>query len=144
MFIGKVLSTKNNFNEFLSKRIINLVENKIEFNSIGSDVKNKNINENIYLSSYRVPTSSINNSYKKFNLLNLYSPKININENDFEFKFAILNKNINDKNANANSKPFSNIDICKFKNYASYVFINNINKQIIYEYNFNFKQMRIL
>ena len=138
-FIGKVLSIKNNFNEFLSKRIINLVENKIEFNSIGFDSK-KNNNENICLSSYRGPSSSINNSYKKYNLPNLYSPKININENDFEFKFAILNKNIND----GKSITFNNIDICKFKSYSLYAFINNINKPNIYEFNFNFKQMRIL
>jgi hypothetical protein len=138
-FIGKVLSIKNNFNKFLSKRIINLVENKIEFNSIGFDSK-KNNNENICLSSYRGPSSSINNSYKKYNLPNLYSPKININENDFEFKFAILNKNIND----GKSITFNNIDICKFKSYSLYAFINNINKPNIYEFNFNFKQMRIL
>lgn len=145
MFIGKVLSIKNNFNEFLSKRIINLVENKIEFSSIGigSDNKNK-INNDICLSSYRGPTSSINNSYKKYNLSNLYSPKISINENDFEFKFAILNINLNDKNANVNSITFNNIDLCKFKSYALYAFINNINKPTIYEFNFNFKQMRIL
>ena len=123
----------------MSKRIINLEENIIEFNSIGSDEKNKNINENIWLSSYRDPISSINNSYKKYNLSNLYSPKININENEFEFKFAILNKNINDKNVNDNSITFNNIDIRKFKSYALYFFINNINKAIIYEFIFNFK-----
>ena len=141
MFISKVLSLKNNFNEFLTKKIINLVENKIEFNSIVSELKNKN-NENICLSTYRGPSSSINNSYKKYNLSNLYSPKISINENDFEFKFAILNKNAND--AKGNNISFNNIDICRFKSYALYVFVNNINKPNIYEFNFNFKQMRIL
>lgn len=140
-FIGKVLSIKNNFNEFLSKKIINIVDNKIEFSSIGPDTsKNKNNNESICLSSYRGPSSSINNSYKKYNLSNLYSPKININENDLEFKFAILNKNINGDN----SIDFNNIDICRFKSYTLYAFINNINKPNIYEFNFNFKQMRIL
>ena len=75
-------------------------------------------------------SSSINNSYKQYYLINFYSSGININENDIEFIFSNLNGN--------------NMDICRFRSYKLFAFINNINKPIIYEFNFNFKQMRIL
>ena len=118
VFIGKALSLKNNFNLFLSKKIINLKNYKIEFPKNNSD----NIKIDI--------SSTINNSYKKYYLFNFYTYKFNINENDIEYVFSSLNQN--------------NIDFCKFKSYIVYVFINNINKPNIYEFNFNFKQMRVL
>ena len=121
LFIGKVLSLKNNLNLLLTKRIVNLENRKIEFTSSKSNdlcEKDKSI------------SLAINNSYKKYYLSNLYSYKIFLTENDFEFSFFCLNEN--------------NIDLCKFKSYTIYAFLNNINKLKIFEYNFNFKQMRIL
>ena len=115
-FIGRVLSLKNNFNLFLTKNIINLNKNKIEFS--------KDIKKDINISS------SINNSFKKYYLSSFYSSKFKINENDVEFMFSCLNQ--------------KDINFCILKSYTIYAFINNINKPNIYEFNFNFKQMRIL
>ena len=116
-FIGRVLSLKNNFNLFLTKNIINRKKNKIEFS--------KDIKKDINISS------SINNSFKKYYLSNLYSSKFNINENDVEFMFSYLSQK-------------NNISFCLLKSFTVYAFINNINKPNIYEFNFTFKQMRIL
>jgi DNA-directed RNA polymerase beta subunit len=104
----------------LEKKIINLENNKIEFSSIISfkeeDTKQSN---------------AINNSYIKYYLLkNNFSSNIEINENDFEFIFSNIIE--------------GSVNICKLKSFTIYAFINNINKPKIYEFNFNFKQMRIL
>ena len=120
VFLGRALSLNNNFNLFLMKKKINLENRKIDFTSKNSDISEKVVGV----------SSSINNSYKQYYLINFYSSGININENDIEFIFSNLNEN--------------NMDICKFKSYKLFAFINNINKPIIYEFNFNFKQMRIL
>ena len=37
-----------------------------------------------------------------------------------------------------------NLSIYRLKNYIIYAFFNNINKPIIYEFNFSFQQMKIL
>ena len=133
IFIGKFLSLKNNYNTFLTKKIINLVNKKISFYS-NLDSKNDNPekekNKNIF---------PINNSYKKYNLSNIYLSKITLNETDLEFIFSSFNDSIYDKN-----KIYSNIDLYKLKSYTLYAFVNNINKPLIYEFNFNFKQMKIL
>ena len=123
LFIGRALSLKKNLNLFLSKKIVNLENKKIEFKStktMDSNVNKKD--KNISL--------AINNSYQKYYLNNLYTYKIFLNENDFEFSFFCLNEN--------------NIDLCKLKSYTIYAFFNNISKPKIFEYNFTFKQMRIL
>ena len=75
-------------------------------------------------------SSSINNFYKKYYLSNYYSSKNCITENDIEFIYSYLNKD--------------NLYFCKFKSYILFAFFNNINKPFIYEFNFNFKQMKIL
>lgn len=122
LFIGKVLSLNNNYNLFLSKKIINLENNKIEFSPRLNSDKPKE--------QEKKKSDSINNSYKKYYLSNNYFSNIDINENDSEFIFTSIDED--------------NINICKLKSYTLYSFINNINKPKIYEFNFNFKQMRIL
>ena len=120
LFIGRVLSIKNNYNLFLTKKIINLENNKIEFSPI---MNFKEENKKI--------SNAINNSYKKYYLINNnHFSGIGINENDYEYIFTNLIE--------------GKINICKLKSYTLYAFINNINKPKIYEFNFNFKQMRIL
>ena len=120
IFICSVLSLKNNINLFLSKKIINLKKSKIEF-----PLNNTNkLDKDIKLSS------SINNFYKKYYLSNYYSSKNCITEIDIEFIYSYLNKD--------------NLYFCKFKSYILFAFFNNINKPFIYEFNFNFKQMKIL
>ena len=120
-FIGKNLSLRNNLNLFLRKKIIN--ENiKFDFNDSRKSDLNNNINIGII--------SSINNSYYKYYLKNFYTPKININEDDYKFIFTIFNGD--------------NLNKFKFKSYVLYVFINNVNKPEIYEFKFNFRQMKVL
>ena len=122
IFLGKTLSLKNNLKIFLSKKKVNLENKKSVISSKNTNISEKPIK--IFTSSF------IKDSYKEYFLISHYSSGINITENDIEFIFYCLNEN--------------NLDICKFKSYTLFVFINNINKPIIYEFNFNFKQMRIL
>ena len=120
LFIGRVLSINNNYNLFLTKKIINIENNKIEFSPI--------IN---FKEEEKEMSNAINNSYKKYYLINNnHFSGIGINENDYEYIFSNLIE--------------GKINICKLKSYTLYAFINNINKPKIYEFNFNFKQMRIL
>ena len=94
---------------------------KIQFN----DSRKTNLN-NIKIGII----STLNNSYNKYYLKNFYTSKININEDEYKFIFTIFNGN--------------NLNKYKFSSYILYVFINNVNKPEIYEFKFNFRQMRVL
>ena len=119
-FLGRNLSLKSNLNLFLRKKMMN--ENiKIQFN----DSRKTNLN-NIKIGII----STLNNSYNKYYLKNFYTSKININEDEYKFIFTIFNGN--------------NLNKYKFSSYILYVFINNVNKPEIYEFKFNFRQMRVL
>jgi hypothetical protein len=119
-FLGRNLSLKSNLNLFLRKKMMN--ENiKIQFN----DSRKTNLN-NIKIGII----STLNNSYNKYYLKNFYTSKININEDEYKFIFTIFNGN--------------NLNKYKFSSYILYVFINNVNKPEIYEFKFNFRQMKVL
>ena len=119
-FIGRNLSLRNNLNLFLRKNIIN-ENNKFEFKD------SKQINDS---EIYNNILQALNNPWLKYYLNNFYTTKININEDDYKFIFSIINGN--------------NFNIYRFKSYTLYVFINSINKPEIYEFKFNFRQMKVL
>ena len=67
---------------------------------------------------------------KKYHLYDVNSYEINLNENCHEFIFMFSNG--------------LNLSIYKFKSFILYAFFININKPVIYEFNFNYQQMKIL
>jgi hypothetical protein len=71
-----------------------------------------------------------NTKIYKYYLNDLYLYEMNLNENCFEFKFLVSNNN--------------NLYSYKLKSYSLYAFLSNINRPVIYEFNFNFQQMKIL
>jgi len=84
-------------------------------------INNSKINDN---------NSFLNTKIYKYYLNDLYFYQMNYNENCFEFKFLMSNNN--------------NLYSYKLKSYSLYAFLSNINKPAIYEFNFNFHQMKIL
>ena len=84
-------------------------------------INNSNINDNNF---------ALNTKIYKYYLNDLYFYEINFNENCFEFKFLMSNNN--------------NLYSYKLKSYSLYAFLSNINKPVIFEFNFNFHQMKIL
>ena len=71
-----------------------------------------------------------NTKIYKYYLNDLYLYEMNLNENCFEFKFLVSN--------------YNNLYSYKLKSYSLYAFLSNINRPVIYEFNFNFQQMKIL
>ena len=117
-FMNEILSIRNKSAKNVIKKK-NYFLSKVELNTDFDD-NNKNIFEN----------NMIPNSIHKFHLFNSYSYEINLNENCYEFIFLFSN-NIN-------------LSIYKLKSYILYVFLTNINKPVIYEFNFNYLHMKIL
>ena len=99
--------------------------NKIN-NNFFSKVKTYFKNNNNDLFSNNIIPNTIN----KCHLSNSYSYELNLNENCYEYIFLYSNN--------------VNISIYKLKSYILYVFVTNINKPIIYEFNFNYQHMKIL
>ena len=80
--------------------------------------------------NYIPQTMGIQTKIKKCYLSELYSYEISLNDNCYEFLFIHSN--------------YLNLSLYKLKSYTLYAFYTNINKPVIYEFNFNFQQMKIL
>ena len=119
-FMNGVLSIRNRTPRNL-KRNNNYFLSKIKLKTDFND----NYKDNYFLQN-RIISTSIN----KYHLTNSYSYEMNLNENCYEFTFLFSNN--------------VNISIYKLKSYILYVFFTNINKPVIYEFNFNYQQMKIL
>jgi hypothetical protein len=113
--MGGILSIKKK-----NKKNINyFLSNKKKIRKITNN--NSKINDNSFLPNTKI---------YKYYLNDLYFYEMNFNENCFEFKFLMSNNN--------------NLYSYKLKSYSLYAFLSNINKPVIYEFNFNFHQMKIL
>ena len=117
-FMNEILSIRNKSAKIIVKN--NYFLSKVKLNTDFNDN-----NQNIFENNIIIP-----NKINKYYLLNSYLYEININENCYEFIFLFSN-NIN-------------TSIYKLKSYILYVFVTNINKPIIYEFNFNYQHMKIL
>ena len=114
-FMGGILSIKKK-----NKKNINCFLSSIK-KMRKTTINNSNINDNNF---------ALNTKIYKYYLNDLYFYEINFNENCFEFKFLMSNNN--------------NLYSYKLKSYSLYAFLSNINKPVIFEFNFNFHQMKIL
>ena len=114
-FMGGILSIKKKNIKNINYFLSNIKKMR------KATINHSNINDNNFLP---------NTKMYKYYLNDLYFYEINFNENCFEYKFLMSNNN--------------NLYSYKLKSYSLYAFLSNINKPVIYEFNFNFHQMKIL
>ena len=121
-FMNGILSIKNNNNV--------MRKNYFLFNT--KTIEEKNYNKINYLKYDSKQSEVILNPMKiyKYYLNDLYFYEMSYTENCYEFNFLFSN--------NINLKKY------KLKSYTLYAFFNNINKPFLYEFNFNFQQMKVL
>lgn len=124
--MSNILSVQSQNNKQIIKKNKNYFRSKAELTKKDKDNKGSN-NNNYYLiqdKKFQIKT------FVKFHLNELYSYEININENCYEFPFLFSNN--------------VSLSLYKLKSYILFTFFTNINKPIIYEFYFNFFQMKIL
>ena len=124
-FMSNILSVKSQNSKQLIKKNNNYFRSKAK--PTNKDKDNTGSNNNYYLiqdKKFQIKT------YVKYHLNELYSYEMNINENCYEFSFLFSNN--------------VNLSLYKLKSYILFTFFTNINKPTIYEFYFNFYQMKIL
>ena len=114
-----IQNLKTNNNYFRSKT--KLQKKKI------SNIIEENSNKKYYLSPDK---SDVLRTFTEHQLNEIYSYETKLNESCHEFSFLFSSN--------------TNVYLYKLKSYSLYIFFTNINKPIIYEFNFNFHQMKIL
>ena len=131
-YVLHYLFSYKNFRQFMNGILSAQNQNNMRYykknNYFLSKTNNKQEKNNYknYLSQNKGIQSKIRRCY----LTELYSYETSLNDNCYEFIFMYSNS--------------INLSIFKLKSYTLYVFYTNINKPIIYEFNFNFQQMKIL
>ena len=128
-YVLHFLFSYKNFRQFMSGilSVTNQISNyskKINYFLSKTKLKNEN-NKNNLEEIKNIPVE-----IDKCQITDLYSYEYGLNDNSYEFTFLFSNS--------------INLSLYKLKSYTLYVFFLNINKPIIYEFNFNYKQMKIL